>query len=227
MREEIKTFAYTCDDQKCQARILMETDELPDGYHGDVTEVNSSGGHGADWFACRATHIRAAIEGALTRDQREREAELRLSRFIDILGLYPPRRHPMSDQIPAEIQAAEVVGSDTTGYFVRGHEAAVNTHGLGTSPEDARQRAFTAWQATPPLKIQLREGDRVSFSAMRDPLNGDETLVEITGTVSRVWTNGKYVTILTHVACACCDKPRTFVRCISAVSLISSVQETS
>lgn len=76
MREEIKVQVFTCDDQGCKARILVETDELPDGYHGTVSEISSFGGNGADWFACRATHIRAAVEGALGRDQREREAQL-------------------------------------------------------------------------------------------------------------------------------------------------------
>jgi hypothetical protein len=68
--------------------------------------------------------------------------------------------------------------------------------------------------------MDFGEGDLVRFRAMQDPLNGDETLVQVTGIISRVWTNGKYVTILTDVICACCDKPRTFVRFAASVELI-------
>lgn len=70
MEEELKVTAYTCDDPDCRARILMEGGEPADGFHGNVVHIGSHGGNGAKWYACRATHIRAAVEGALGRDDR-------------------------------------------------------------------------------------------------------------------------------------------------------------
>ncbi len=67
MREESRAYIFTCDAPACDTKIIMETDELPDGFHGDVTEVSPAGGNGGSWFACKATHIRAAVEEALAR----------------------------------------------------------------------------------------------------------------------------------------------------------------
>jgi hypothetical protein len=69
--EEAKVKIYSCDDPGCHVRIICETDELPDGFHGEVTEVGSWGGRGGTWFACRATHIRGAVEHSMTKTEEQ------------------------------------------------------------------------------------------------------------------------------------------------------------
>ena len=73
--EEARVRIFSCDDPSCRTRIIWEADDegLPDGFHGDVSEIGSFGGRGAKWFACRPTHIRAAVEGAIERESRPPE----------------------------------------------------------------------------------------------------------------------------------------------------------
>lgn len=67
MREEQKAYIFTCDAPKCDGQVVMLNDELADGFHGKVLEIGSFGGRDAEWYACRATHIREAVEGALAK----------------------------------------------------------------------------------------------------------------------------------------------------------------
>lgn len=68
MRDEVTAHVFTCDAPKCRRKFIVAGEELADGYHGKVLEVGSFGGRDAEWFACKATHIREAVEGALARD---------------------------------------------------------------------------------------------------------------------------------------------------------------
>lgn len=54
----------------------------------------------------------------------------------------------------------------------------------------------------------MNVGDRVTFN------QGDDSNTQLTGTVTRVWPNGRYVTIKTD------GKTRTFVRDINNVHKI-------
>jgi hypothetical protein len=68
MKEKREVQIYTCDAPKCRVEAIVPDEELPDGFHGNVTEIGSFGGNHAVWFACRVSHIRAAVEGALNRE---------------------------------------------------------------------------------------------------------------------------------------------------------------
>jgi hypothetical protein len=72
--EEQKVKIFSCDDPGCATRIVCETEELPDGFHGKVLEVGSFGGRDAEWFACRPTHIRGAVEHSLVSEHEERQS---------------------------------------------------------------------------------------------------------------------------------------------------------
>lgn len=67
--EDAQVKIYSCDSPKCRVRIIMESGDegLPDGYHGNVSWIHPGGGTGADWFACKAPHIRDAVEAALNK----------------------------------------------------------------------------------------------------------------------------------------------------------------
>ncbi len=57
----------TCDGCGTERPILAEG-EYPDGYYGKVNEVaGNSGSDDADWYACRAAHIKAAVLTAVRR----------------------------------------------------------------------------------------------------------------------------------------------------------------
>jgi hypothetical protein len=67
---------------------------------------------------------------------------------------------------------------------------------------------MTSTTQEPPV-ISLN--DRVTITAMADPDSGDFTVTtQVPGTVTRLWTNGRYVTVRT-------DDGRTFVRDLSTV----------
>jgi hypothetical protein len=74
MKEVRNLTIFTCDDPECdgQAIVDIEIDGLPEGYHGTVTHISSSGGTGAEeWFACRGVHIRPAILTAIENSLRQ------------------------------------------------------------------------------------------------------------------------------------------------------------
>lgn len=59
---------YTCDG--CgRVHVVEEGDDLPDGYHLEVTHIGAHGGDGGKVFACRPNCIRKAVE-----NYREAEA---------------------------------------------------------------------------------------------------------------------------------------------------------
>jgi hypothetical protein len=71
------------------------------------------------------------------------------------------------------------------------------------------------WHCGSSEQLIPREGDRVLFTAMRDPLNGDETNIFVSGTVLRVWgTRAVNITVKT-------DDGRTFVRFPRSLSVIA------
>lgn len=57
----------TCDG--CGKEFIQEADPIEPilGYYGDVMHHYGSGGHGADWFACRESCIKKAVVNALDR----------------------------------------------------------------------------------------------------------------------------------------------------------------
>lgn len=67
--EDAQVKIYICDSPKCRTRIVWEADDegVPDGFHGKVFWVHPGGGTTADWFACKAPHIRDAVEAALAK----------------------------------------------------------------------------------------------------------------------------------------------------------------
>jgi hypothetical protein len=66
MKEKITVTRWSCDSPGCPVIHDEETDELPDGFHGTVTEISDLGEYGGvEWYACRAAHTRGAAEGAL------------------------------------------------------------------------------------------------------------------------------------------------------------------
>lgn len=71
MREERKVQVYTCDVPSCPVKVMMETDELPDGFHGSVSHISGLGGNGAEWFACTERHIRGAVMASLNRQYEQ------------------------------------------------------------------------------------------------------------------------------------------------------------
>lgn len=66
--EEVKVTVYRCDARNCTVVHYSEIGELPYGFHGTVIEVDSSGGDGASWYACKREHIRSAVLESLTRE---------------------------------------------------------------------------------------------------------------------------------------------------------------
>jgi hypothetical protein len=72
VRDEIQVTRYQCDKPGCPVVHHEEGHELPNGFHGAVIEITDIGGSGSvDWYACRAAHIREAVEGALARAAEE------------------------------------------------------------------------------------------------------------------------------------------------------------
>jgi hypothetical protein len=68
MREERKVAVFTCDAERCDAEVVVSLDEgLADGFHGTVTRIDSAGGRGGDWFACKEAHIRDAVVAVTER----------------------------------------------------------------------------------------------------------------------------------------------------------------
>ena len=63
---------YICDG--CGKRFVILDGDMPDGFHGTAYEMGSFGERpDVTWFACKAAHIRKAVENAITYRQRDSE----------------------------------------------------------------------------------------------------------------------------------------------------------
>lgn len=61
--EEITVKLFTCDG--CGKQSYSEPDgEMPYGFHGHVMLINSYGGNGDTWYACRPVCIKKAVLNA-------------------------------------------------------------------------------------------------------------------------------------------------------------------
>lgn len=69
---EIKVTEFICDAPKCTTVIrISEDEEMPMGFHGQVTEISQWGGEFTEWYACRSAHIRPAVISALANVQHD------------------------------------------------------------------------------------------------------------------------------------------------------------
>ena len=64
---EITAQEFECDG--CGKTFLIEKDqEMPDGFHGDVSWIGVHGGRTAEWYACQERCIRKAVTQSLQHD---------------------------------------------------------------------------------------------------------------------------------------------------------------
>lgn len=70
MAEEITALRFQCGG--CgKVEIVPLGEEVPLGFHGTVIEhATMGGGWGGEWYACKPSCIRKAVEGACEDDQR-------------------------------------------------------------------------------------------------------------------------------------------------------------
>ena len=72
MKDKRTVEVYTCDAPGCrniEHYSGTPNEDLPLGYHGQVTEIGEWGAKGADWYACKPAHIKAAVLAALGKNE--------------------------------------------------------------------------------------------------------------------------------------------------------------
>lgn len=69
---------YICDAPDCKVRRLVAGNDQPDGFTGTVSVPDIAG---QDWFACKATHIRPAVEHVVTPVDQLTDADREASQW--------------------------------------------------------------------------------------------------------------------------------------------------
>jgi hypothetical protein len=76
---------YACDNPTCSTVVRHDPDvdnPLPDGFHGTAVEARSDEDYESnqvEWFACRKTCIRGAVQAAIERDAETPGAHVAMS----------------------------------------------------------------------------------------------------------------------------------------------------